>query len=467
MASTPKDSPGSPSCPDNESTAKGGKSKDASLGTQRDRSGPHEGIPALAASEGTQRSRSGPQEGKPDVRAPSGHSMRGGQRAADREARRAAAKEKEEEIMNLLFPTEVLKRDFKNATGGHDPNPQRLLQDVGFRDRLGKLGDKPSMKAVRELRILAVNIQGKKRTRSFQQTTTRRDSSKFTNKEVDGATTSSKRKNRSFSAERSGEERETPKSSLPKIPRIASTPKEAAQVATRENEEDVLDEEELPSLEELSQALDEEEGGKSYAEAAGTGKKVIRKDYPFFLYVHTGDEERKTMTRKTWELFLKEVNKTVVDMVLDKGKAPRSEWNAYKRGVGFFAILDKDSQIMMKDIISGIKVAEFTFRGWAKGETGKYTPLTTILPAQLDGLPTGKVMQAIIALNRLPESTEQEVQYVIRSCEARKGGSGRVLRIGVSKTWMEALESMDYRVLVATTMVEFRTGAGTPSSPKR
>ncbi len=276
-----------------------------------------------------------------------------------------------------------------------------------------------------------------------------------------------KRKNRSFSSERPGDERGTPKA-LPKIPRLTTTPPEdAASAAAGGQDPDVLEEDELPSLEELSQALSEE-GEKSYAEAAGSaGKATDRKDYPYLLYVHTGDEERKTMTRKTWDLFLKEVNKAVVDMVLEKGKAPRSEWNAYKRGVGFFAILDKDSQTMMKELIAAIKVAEFSFRGWAKGETGKYTPLTTILPAQMDGLPTGKLMHAITALNGLPAQTEQETHFVIRSCEARRGGSGRVLRIGVSRTWKEILESMDYRVLAATTMLEFRTGAGTPSSPPR
>ncbi len=231
-----------------------------------------------------------------------------------------------------------------------------------------------------------------------------------------------------------------------------------------------MDEEELPSLEELSQALDEE-GGKSCAcaEVAGSGAegRTVRKDYPFLLYVYTGDEDRKVMSRKTWDLFLKEVNKSLVDMVLEKGKAPLSEWNAFKRGVGFFAIIDKDSQVMMKELIAGIKVAEYSFRGWAKGETGKYTPLTAVLPQQLDGLHTGKVLQAVTTLNQLPEPTEEEKHYVIRSCEARRGGAGRFLRIGVSKDWLETLESKEFRVFVGLTVVEFRTRAGTPSLPKR
>ncbi len=469
-SSTPKGSPGSPSCPGTESTAKGGKSEEASLGTQRDRSGPHEDTSALDASGGTQRTRSGPKEGtSKDVRAPSGHSQRGGQRAADREARRAAAKEKEEEIMTLLFPTDGLKKDFKNATGGHDPNPQRLLQDVEFRDRLRKLGDKPSVKGIKELRILAVNIQGKKRTHSSQQPT-RRDSSKSSKMEVDRATTSSKRKNRSFSTERSGEERETPKSSLPKIPRITSTPPaEAAQTATKGNEDEVLDEDELPSLEELSQALDEEGGERSYAEAAGTTEsgRTSRKDYPYLLYVHTGDEERRTMSRKTWDLFLKEVTKAHMDLALKTGSAPFSEWRAFKRGVGFFAILDKESQMQMKKLIADVRVAEYTFRGWAKGETGKFTPLTTILPAETDGTPAGKIMQVIACLNGLQESTEANTHYIVRSCEARKGGKGRILRVGVSKEWMERLEAKKLQVFLGPRLLEFRTAAGAPASPKR
>ena len=374
--------------------------------------------------------------------------------------------------MALLFPTEQLKKDFKNATGGHDPNPQRLLQDVEFRDRWMKLGDKPSTKAVKELRILSVNIHGKKRTRSSLQTSTRRDSSKaqLEDKTKMCTSTSTKRKNRSLSLERPGEEQETPKTSLPKIPRIVQTPpEETASAAPKGDEEEVLDEEELPSLEELSQALDEEGGEKSYAEAtgSGTGGRTIRKDYPFLLYVHTGDEERRTMSRKTWDLFLKEVTKAHMDLALKTGSAPFSEWRAFKRGVGFFAILDKESQIQMKELIANVKVAEYTFRGWAKGETGKFTPLTTVLPAETDGTPAGKIMQVITCLNGLPESSEASTHYVIRSCEARKGGKGRILRVGVSKEWMERLGAKNLQVFLGPRLLEFRTAAGAPASPKR
>lgn len=134
----------------------------------------------------------------------------------------------------LLFPADQLREEFRAASGGHDPNPQRLLQEMEFRDKWMRLGDKPSARAIKELRILAANIQGKKR-------------------------------------------RETPKTSLSKIPRMGQTPPEAAaSTATKGSDNrSVFDEEELPFLEELYQALEDDDREKSYAEATGTGTTGI------------------------------------------------------------------------------------------------------------------------------------------------------------------------------------------------
>ena len=68
--------------------------------------------------------------------------------------------------MATLFPTEDLKKDFTAASGGHAPNPQCLFQDVEFHHKWLQLNDPPSTKAVRELRLMGVNIHGKKRRTS-------------------------------------------------------------------------------------------------------------------------------------------------------------------------------------------------------------------------------------------------------------------------------------------------------------
>jgi hypothetical protein len=77
----------------------------------------------------------------------------------------------------------------------------------------------------------------------------------------------------------------------------------------------------------------------------------------------------------------------------------------------------------MKEVIDGITVAEYSFRAWAKGETGEYTPLTIRIPAAMTRktFTAGKIMQAACLLNKLPENS-----HTIRDCKDVKDSKDRL-----------------------------------------
>ncbi len=58
------------------------------------------------------------------------------------------------------------------------------------------------------------------------------------------------------------------------------------------------------------------------------------------------------MSRNTWNLFLKEMTKALMDKAQNVGKVPLWDWHAFKRGVGVFAIIDEESQQTMKELIA-------------------------------------------------------------------------------------------------------------------
>ncbi len=83
-------------------------------------------------------------------------------------------------------------------------------------------------------------------------------------------------------------------------------------------------------------------------------------------------------------------------------------------------------------------MAEHKFRAWSKNEWGIYTSVTAKLPAMLKNEPNGKIMAAIIELNNLPETG-----FVLcKGMMFKDQGDVRLLRIGVAKEFLEALQKV-------------------------
>lgn len=170
------------------------------------------------------------------------------------------------------------------------------------------------------------------------------------------------------------------------------------------------------------------------------------------------------MDRETWTCFYEKLNVACMNLVFGGKEAPRVEWCGYSKGVGLIAPADKESRAIMKDIVSSIKVAEYTFRAWARGEKGEYYPLTIRLPSTMprETYTAAKVMREAVLHNRLPD------KYIIRSCQAVAGGRrDRLLRVGVEGELFDALKRLEGTIYVAESKLEvYYHGARlAPSTP--
>ncbi len=372
----------------------------------------------------------------------------GRDRPKERAEKSKKVKETHERIVRALWPTTELKKEFREATGS-DPDPGRLMDSTRFRDIWGHFdaSDKPTTKDLLAVRKLAREIQGKRRSQTRPESKTQETESK-------------KRKNRSFSLSPATPlERGTPPTrgaASFKIPRLAGPPTKSSEVRTsaepatipEEEETDVIeDEAREPGLEDF--ADDIRAALPSYANVAGKGER--RKDFPYILYVHTGEEERKTMSKETWTCFFEKMQVTCLNLTLKGEAVPKIEWSGYAKGVGLIAPADEASRTLVKDLAANVKVAEFTFRAWARGEKGKYIPLSIRLPATMPStdFSSGKFMQAATISNGLPD------KYVIRGCkQVAGGGKERLLRIGAEPELVDALKRLDGVMFVAMSRLE-------------
>ncbi len=241
-----------------------------------------------------------------------------------------------------------------------------------------------------------------------------------------------------------------------KIPRLGASPGAAPSAAKatstpvqvdEEEVVDVIDDESLePGLEDF--ADDIRAALPSYANVAKKGEK--RKDFPYLLYVHTG-EERRTMSKETWTCFYEKLNVAFMNLVFRGKEVPTLAWFSFAKGVGLICLANQASLDQMKNIVATIKVAEFTFQGWAKGERGKYTPLSVRLPSPLTSgvFTAGKVLQMAILQNKLPD------KYFVRGCKKVPGGGSEcLLRFGAEEELFEALRRLDGDIGVAAHRLE-------------
>ncbi len=347
-------------------------------------------------------------------------------------------------ISLALWPTAAIKKDLRDAAG-QDPDPVKLLSSTRFRDLWTSFSKepKPTSRMLVDLRKLVVEIMMVKGGRGRR--TPNHQSSKLTESNA-----SSKRKNRSLSLERSSSPKATLQSKIPRIGATppsgnkpsTSTPKPSLEGVEEEDADLVVDEASEPTLEEF--AADVRDALPNYANVA-EGKNS-KPDYPYILYVHSGTEERRTMSRETWTVLLEKIQVATLDLAL-KGEGVRIEWTGYARGVGLIAPADAESRDKVKDLVASLKVADDPFRAWAKGEKGDWTPLSIRIPATMTKkvFTAGKIMTAACLLNKLPDKDS----FHIRDCNEVKNSKDRLLRISAKKDLVDALVQLDGIIYVA------------------
>ncbi len=350
-------------------------------------------------------------------------------------------------VILALWPTPELKKDVKDATGS-DAEPGQVLDSTRFRD-LWLTFDrmkKPSARMVTDLRKLAVEILSRKKGH------TRRSQKPAASKEKVSDAKSIKRKARSISAERGATHSgSTPEAKSAKVnaPEVSSNPH-----SEPEDTDIIQDEDHEPALEDFSKEM--KAALPTYAENAKGEKQ--KKDYKYILYVHLGDDERRTMAKEVWSILFKKVQATCLELVFTGKPSPRVEWTGFSKGVGVIAPADEESRSIMKEIVATTKVAEDSFRAWAKGEKGKYTPLSILIPHTMkrEVFTAGKIMQAATLMNQLPEK-----KFYIRSCtDVAGGGKERILRLGAEDDFVQTIKDKNGVIYVAASKLEvFYQGA--------
>ena len=184
---------------------------------------------------------------------------------------------------------------------------------------------------------------------------------------------------------------------------------------------------------------------------AGRAKREFS---PFILFIHVGEEERRKMNRDTWLLFYEKLCDKLLDLNLEGKEAPTVEWHAFSKGFGLICPVDETSRDLLKGHVREIVVADFTFRAWARGEEGKYLPVTTHLPECLFKAPPGKILQAAMRANNFPLDS-----FVVRDCKKAnklQDSKVRLLRFGATRELVEALQAKNGRMAVAAVTLELR-----------
>ena len=195
------------------------------------------------------------------------------------------------------------------------------------------------------------------------------------------------------------------------------------------------------SMEELRQGLSEVEGNLQ-AETASS-----KLNYPLLLFVNSGGEERTCLSKETWRLFARKYGAVVTDLILEDKPFPKSDWIGFSNGSGVIATTDVASQELAKEIISSITVAEYKFRGWGKGEQGKYARMSIMVPDALKDTQSEKIFSLIRKVNNIDESALQ-----VRNTQTHEGR--RYINGVILKT---ILPQLPERLSIGWTTVTIRT----------
>ena len=373
-------------------------------------------------------------------------------KSAYNQRRQQEWKARGERIKRALWPQPEHLRDFKGATG-QEPDFKRLWSSTRWRDLWMRFdaAKNPTTKDREDLRKLALELHTKGKQGKRGSGPPPNATSKTT-----AITLNKKRKTRSLSLERSGSNPPTPVSKQPRVTPApetsSSTPTKLVPTIVEATEamgdmNVIQDETDEPTLDDVAPG---DVSGEA-ADYASKAKGAARKDYPYILYVHEGNDERKTMSRETWNCLYEKINTACMDLIIGEKDAPKIEWSGFAKGVGLIAPLDERSRDIMQKLVADTEVAEYKFRAWAKGEKGRWVPLSIKIPAFMkkETVTAQKIMQMAVLMNKLPEKS-----YIIRSCHVIQPGKERLLRIGADEHLVTRLKQLKGEIYVAAAKLE-------------
>lgn len=224
----------------------------------------------------------------------------------------------------------------------------------------------------------------------------------------------------------------------------------AAAGSSTAQEEEAKEEGEVPQGELSNDLIQSAE-----REQTGSAPKRTKNFYKWVLFVNGGDEDRAPVTKEMWHILTEKLSSVIVEKQLNGEESPDIDWLGYKNKVGIIACVDEHAHNMMKQLILDTPVAEYKFRGWAQHEVGKYRMVTIPIPAELKSQKPGRLIQALVKVNNLPET------YLPQPTE-EKGGR-KFLKIRAENDFIEKLFSLERVKLGMATVTPTVEGKGAPT----
>jgi len=389
--------------------------------------------PTVSTSESRQVSQTGAHHGSELL------SRGGNSDLANKSGRKKSSAEERQRIILALFPQPEQRAEFKKRCG-MDFNPALCTDSRRFMDLwvAFKKATSPSSKKVSKLRDLARDIHKNKIGKQ----------SAMEGKAKQG---SSKRPRESQSTSTTPASAGKPLAKIPKVgqtaaDRIGGSASNAERIMVVDDDEpNVIEGENEEPV--LSSFVGADEG--TYADAIRSGRRT-KKDEPFLLFIHAGQEERKLMDKETWQLIQEKFQEVSIRLIMEDKAYPQTDWIGWSNGVGLIVLEDLQSLQLTQEIIGTITVAGDSFRAWAKGEKGKYEPLTIQIPSAFPAstFSARRLVQALVKQNGLPEINDN---IVIRSCKGVPSRKGvRLLRIGASEEVIKTIGSRPDSIRLGT-----------------
>ncbi len=365
-------------------------------------------------------------------------------------------KEAKDKVMSVLWPHPELRTNFTKKAGS-PVDAGVLLRDTRWRDMWVTFSkaSSPSTRSRDALRREAVALIKAKKVSADKK------AQSLTVLEEGSSQATDKRK-RESSASSASSSTKAPPTSKPKTDLVApakfkppQNPPPPASEAMEQQEDGA------PgtiarqlTVEDLKSGIESVETSPSYAAATGGNTKVkpskLKCDH--ILFITGGGEERTSISRVTWAIFLEKYAAKVVDLELDDKPAPSSDWTGFKAGQGIIACNDAESKALARDIVANIEVAEHTFRAWGKNEKGSYIPVTIPVPVELKSIPAGKIVALMHKINRLPEGS-----FKSRSVREAPNGKRYIHGVGHEVNLTAFLEKEGLEIDLKLTKVKLLT----------
>ena len=368
----------------------------------------------------------------------------------ERERRREEHKARNERVRLALWPTSEAVKSVLDKACEETLDYQRLFTSVRFREawKTFEASKKPSGSDRTKLRTLAAQTLSRVKGSAHQNPSKRKPGS-------EGRTDN---RNNSDSVQYGKRNRDviTPSPtlaagrSLPKIPRkgestlaaaaSSTLPVAAAVTPSALGEVQIVDEnvvEDESQYGPLSSFSDIEASlpGEDYASAA-KGEKVVRNDCPHVVFVHRGRDLREKIDRPTWVLFRQKLSEKLVNDLLEGKDSPDIDWTGFKDGTGVIAPADEASQKVVLELIDGIEVAEYKFKGWPRGHADTKKIVTVKISPDFQKVPSGKLVQALAMKNKL----ELGSFYLFSARVLNQQNGERILKIVTDEDSFKAIK---------------------------